>query len=128
MSAKVRDLRHLQIALYMRFYYNKQPLLHSILLYYYYSLILSYISVIRLFVSFVFELGYNFPESHDMFTISFNSYLNFCIQKMYVSHKISTIFNIFRENSLPLSRLFSCLIQRWIEQDYRTIIIILKWV
>jgi hypothetical protein len=45
-SAKVRDLRHLQIALNMRFYYHKQPILHIILLYYYYTLILSYISVI----------------------------------------------------------------------------------
>ena len=84
-SAKVRDLRHLQIALYMRFYYHKQPLLHSILLYYYYTLILSYISVISLFVSFVFELGYIFPQSHDMCRISFNSYLNFCIQKSGMS-------------------------------------------
>ena len=73
------------IALYMRFYYHKQPLLHSILLYYYYTLILSYISVISLFVSFVFELGYIFPQSHSMCRISFNSYLNFCIQKSGMS-------------------------------------------
>ena len=65
----------------MRFYYHKQPLLHSILLYYYYTLILSYISVISLFVSFVFELGYIFPQSHDMCRISFKSYLNFRIER-----------------------------------------------
>ena len=51
----------------------------------YYTLILSYISVISLFVSFVFELGYIFPQSHDMCRISFNSYLNFCIQKSGMS-------------------------------------------
>ena len=83
--AKVRDFQHLQIALYMRLYYYKQPLIHSILLYYYYTLILSYISVISLFVSFVFELGFIFPQSHDMCRICFNSYLNFCIQKSGIS-------------------------------------------
>ena len=72
-------------SIYMRFYYHKQPLLHSILLYNYYTLILSYISVISLFVSFVFKLGYIFPQSHDMCRISFNSYLNFCIQKSGMS-------------------------------------------
>ena len=41
---------------YMRFYYHEQPLLHSILLYYF-ALILTYISVISLFVSFISRLA-----------------------------------------------------------------------
>ena len=65
-----------------------------------------WISVNSLFVCLVCELGYIFPQSHDMCRISFHSYLNFRIEKsgmsatkfpqsLRLSEKILAVFTTF---------------------------------